>query len=452
MSQQLRSLTRRTFLRGAGVALGLPLLEAMMPRSLRAGEAEPVRRMACFYVPNGVCNAEWIPAEAGSQYPLSPTLRVLEEFKEELTVISGICHSRVEGDHSGGDSFLTAAHIGSTPGYDYKNSISMDQVAAEHLGRSTRFPSLVLSREGGTGSARNTTTMSFSRSGVPLAAENNPRLVFERLFQDDSPQALAAMRKRLAEERSILDLVQESSRSLHRRLGRSDRQKLDEYLESVRSLEAQVERSERWLNVPRKSVDGKNLNLDVSPRSNDDLKQYLQTMFDLIFLAFQTDTTRVCTYQLALEVANNPFTKFLGFTETHHGLSHHGGDPDLLKKLAEVDRFYLARFAEFLGKLKGAGEADGTMLDHTLMLYGSGMNNGERGGHYSTNLPILFAGGRKLSFKQGQHLAYRQSEHKGYKDRPAAPPLSNLFQMMLQRLGVPVKSFADSTGLIPELA
>src|SRR5262249_38669274 len=153
-----------------------------------------------------------------------------------------------------------------------------------------------------------------------------------------------------------LDMVQESSRSLHRRLGRSDRQKLDEYLSSVRSVEAQVERSERWLNVPRTRFDGKNLNLDVSPRSYDDLKQYLQTMFELIFLAFRTDTTRVCTFQLAMEVANNPFTKFLGFTETHHVLSHHGGDLEMLKKLAQVDRFHLAQFGEFLRKLKDTRE------------------------------------------------------------------------------------------------
>ena len=251
-----------------------------------------------------------------------------------------------------------------------------------------------------------------SREGVPLAAENDPRLVFERLFQDNSPNARAAMQKRLAEERSILDMVQENTRALHRRLGRNDQQKLDEYLTSVRAVEGQIRRSEAWLNVPRPKVDSGKLDLEVSPRAHDDLKQYLRTMFDLIFLAFQSDTTRVCTFQLDQEVANHPFTKFLGFTDTYHGLSHHGGDPDTLKKLAQVDRFYLDQLASFLRRLKAAKEPDGTMLDRTLILYGSGMNNGERGGHFSTNLPILFAGGRKLGVKQGQHLAFKQLDHK----------------------------------------
>ncbi len=452
MSKNSWQLPRRTFLRGAGVAMGLPLLEAMLPRQLCAAERETPRRLACFYVPNGVCNAEWIPDTAGPQYQLSPSLRVLDEFKDHFTVISGISHPGVEVGHAGGDTFLTAAHLGATPGYDYKNSISLDQAAAEHLGKSTRFPSVALSRQGGTGAARQSATMSFSREGVPLAAENNPRLVFERLFQDDSTNARDSMKKRYAEECSILELVQDNTRTLHRRLGRNDQQKLDEYLSSVRAVEVQVRRSESWLNVPKPKVDGEKIDLDVSPRAHDDLKRYLQTMFDLVFLAFQSDTTRVCTFQLDQEVANHPFTKFLGFTDTYHGLSHHGGDPETLKKLAQVDRFYLDQLAFFMRKLKAAKDAAGAMLDHTLILYGSGMNNGERGGHYSTNLPIIFAGGRNLGIKQGQHLAFKQIDHKSYKERAAAPPLANLFHTILEHLEVPVKSFAGSTGRIAELS
>ncbi|OAI49991.1 hypothetical protein AYO44_06050 [Planctomycetaceae bacterium SCGC AG-212-F19] len=432
--------------------MGLPLLEAMVPVTLRAAEKDAARRLACFYVPNGVCNVEWIPETAGPRYQLSPTLRVLEDLKDDFTVISGMCHPNVEGDHSGGDTFLTAVHIGATPGYSYRNSISLDQVAADHLGKATRFPSLVLSRQGGTGEARKSATMSFSREGVPLAAENHPHLVFERLFQDNSPTGRAGMEKRHAEERSILDLVQESSRDLHRRLGHNDRQKLDEYLTSVRAVEGQIRRSEAWLNVPKTRVDASKIDLKVNPRAHDELKQYLGTMFDLIFLAFQTDTTRVCTFQLDQEVANHPFTKFLGFTDTYHGLSHHGGDPDMLKKLAQVDRFYLDQLGAFMRRLKAAPEGAGTMLDRTLILYGSGMNNGERGGHFKTNLPILFAGGRHLGLKQGQHLAYKQSEHNSYKTHASAPPFSNLFCTMLTHLEVPVKAFADSTGCISGLA
>jgi hypothetical protein len=453
MSKKTWHLTRRSFLRGAGVALGLPLLEAMIPERLQAAEKEIPRRLACFYVPNGVCNAEWIPETAGRDYQLSPSLRRLEEFKEDFTVISGICHPNIEvGQHACGDTFLTARHLGSTPGYDYKNSISVDQVAAMQLGKSTRFPSLVLSRQGGTGEARHSATMSFSREGGPLAAENNPRLVFERLFEDNSPNARSATQKRLAEERSILDMVQDNSRALQRRLGRTDRQKLDEYLTSVREVEGQIRRSEAWLDVPKPKVDSGKLDLKVNPRAADELKQYLSTMFDLIFLAFQTDTTRVCTFQLDQEVANHPFTKFLGFTDTYHGLSHHGGDPEMLKKLAQVDRFYLDQLAAFLRRLKAAREGTGTLLDRTLILYGSGMNNGKRGDHFGTNLPMLFAGGRELGLKQGRHLAYKQPEHDTYKTHASAPPLSNLFCTMLDHLKVPVKAFADSTGRITELS
>lgn len=453
MSKKTWHLTRRSFLQGAGVALGLPMLEAMTPPRLQAAEKELPCRLACFYVPNGVCNAEWIPETAGRDYQLSPSLQRLEDFKDDFTVISGICHPNVDvGQHECGDTFLTASRLGSTPGYDYKNSISVDQVAAMHLGKATRFPSLVLSRQGGTGEARHSATMSFSREGVPLAAENDPRLVFERLFQDTSPSARSAVQKRLAEERSILDMVQDSSRALRRRLGRIDQQKLDEYLTSVHEVEAQIRRSEAWLDVPKPAVDSATLDLKVNPRAHDELKQYLATMFDLIFLAFQSDTTRVATFQLDQEVANHPFTKFLGFTDTYHGLSHHGGDPEMLKKLAQIDRFYLDQLAAFLRRMKAAQEGAGTLLDRTLILYGSGMNNGDRGGHFGTNLPLLFAGGRGLGLEQGRHLAYKQPEHATYKTHASAPPLTNLFCTMLAHLDVPVQAFADSTGRIAELS
>jgi hypothetical protein len=455
MNKSWRLSSRRTFLRGAGVAIGLPLLEAMAPAGRRARAAEAVsapRRMACFYVPNGVANVEWIPAAAGRDYELSPTLQVLKEFKDDFSVISGICHQDVEPGHAGGDTFLTAANLGATPGFDYKNSISVDQVAAAVLGRATRFPSLELSRKGGAGAARKTTTMSFSREGVPLAAENNPRLVFERLFRETSASAREEAERRLAEQRSVLDIVQQSARSLSRRLGRNDQRKLDEYLTAVRAVEKQVDRSQAWMDVPKPHVDEESLNLDVESRSNNDLRDYLRTMFDLMFLAFQTDTTRVGTFQVDREVANHPFTPFLGFNDAYHGLSHHGGDPQVLKKLAQIDRFHLEQFAHFLSKMKAAEEDGASMLDRTVIVYGSGMNNGATGGHYATNLPILFAGGRGLGVQQGLHLAYRQTDHEAYRDRPVAPPLCNLFYTMLEHLDVPVESFAESTGPLSEFS
>jgi len=448
-------LSRRTFIRATGVTLGLPFLEAMSPvgRPARAAEEKAApRRMACFYVPNGVNNSTWIPKTAGANYELAPTHEPLKEFKDEFSILSGIGHPGVESGHAGGDTFLTGAILNATPGFDYRNTVSVDQIAAEHLGRSTRFPSLELSREGGTGSARGSFTMSFSREGVPLAAENDPRLVFERLFLEGSDASRAQARQRIADDESILDIVQDNTRSLNRRLGRRDKQKLDEYLTAVRAVEKQVKRSEAWLDIPKPKVDESQIDFEPNPKSMNDLRDYLRTMCDLIFLAFQTDTTRVSTFQMHREVTNHIFSAFLGFKDRYHGLSHHGGNPDALDKLAKIDRFHVEQLAYFMQKLKAAEETDGSMFDHTLIVYGSGMNNGDTGGHYATNIPILFAGGLGLGVQQGQHLAYKQAKHATYKDKPAAPPLSNLFATMLQHLDVPAESFASSTGQISELS
>lgn len=448
-------LSRRTFLGTAGVTLGLPLLEGMAPVGKLAQAAEEKaapRRIACFYIPNGVNNSKWIPKTAGFGYELAPTHEPLRELKDDFSIISGIGHPGVEASHPGGDVFLTGAILNEAPGLDYRNTISVDQAAAEHLSRFTRFPSLELSRAGGTGSLRATHTMSFSREGVPLAAENNPRLVFERLFVDDNDSSRAKVLQRLEDNQSILDIVQDDTRSLNRRLGRSDKQKLDEYLTAVRSVEKQVQRSKAWLDIPKPKVDGSQLNFDVNSRSHDDLQDFMTTMFDLIFLAFQTDTTRVATFQIHPETTGQDFGAFLGFGGNYHGFSHHGGDPETLEKLAKIDRFHMEQFARFMKKLKAAQEGEGSMLDRTQLLYGGGVNNGYTGGHYTTNIPVLFAGGRGLGIRQGQHLAYRQADHPAFRNHPASPPLTNLFNTMLQHLDVPAQSFANSTGTISEFS
>jgi hypothetical protein len=206
------------------------------------------------------------------------------------------------------------------------------------------------------------------------------------------------------------------------------------------------------MNVPKLKVDKSQVNLETDPRSSNELQEYLRTMLDLIFFAFQTDTTRVSTFQILREVTNQIYSTYLGFQDRFHGLSHHGGDPEALGKLAKIDRFHIEQLAYFMKKLKTAEEADGSMLDRTLIVYGSGMNNGDTGGHYATNIPVLFAGGRGLGIQQGQHLAYKQLKGELYKDQPAAPPLSNLFFTMLRHLNVPAKSFANSTGQVAELS
>lgn len=447
-------LSRRVFLRSTGVAIGLPLFEAMLPlgKSARGEEAAALpRRMACFYVPNGVSNVSWIPATDGRNYELAPTHEPLRELKDDFSVISGIGHPGVESGHAGGDTFLTGAVLNATPGYDYRNSISVDQVAAAHLGKATRFPSVELSREGGTGSARATHTMSFDRDGQPLAAESSPQLVFERLFLNGTAASRNQAKQQIADDQSILDVVQDDARSLGRRLGRRDKQKLDEYLSAVRAVEQQVQRARSWLDVPKPKIDQSQVDLKPNPQSSTELRDYLRTMFDLLFLAFQTDTTRVATFQLHREVANQDFHAFLGFADRYHGLSHHGGNPENLTKLAQIDQFHVEQLAYFLKKLKASQEGDGSMLNRTLVVYGSGMNNGTTGGHYATNIPILFAGGGGLGFRQGQHLAFQQPDHEKYKQRPAAPPLANLYHTMLSQLGVPTPSFANSTGRLDQL-
>ena len=448
-------LSRRTFLQTSGVTIGLPLLEAMTPQGKRARAAETKsapRRLACFYVPNGVNNSTWIPKTTGFDYELAPAHEPLKELKNDFSIISGIGHPDIEVGHRAGDTFLTGAVLNATPGYEYKNSISFDQLAAEHFSPFTRFPSLELSRAGGTGPTRHTHTMSFSRDGVPLAAENNPRLVFERLFVETNASSRDAAKQRFADDQSILDIIRDDTRSLNRRLGKRDQQKLDEYLTSVRAVEQQVKRSQAWMDVPKAQVGAKDFNFEVNPRSHTDLRDYLRTMFDLTFLAFQTDTTRVSTFQIHPETSGQDFNAFLGFGGNYHGFSHHGGAKENLEKLFKIDRFHIEQFAHFMQRLKAAQEADGSMLDRTLIVYGSAMNNGDTGGHYATNIPLLFAGGRGLGTKQGQHLAYKQKENKRHDDRPENPPLANLFVTILQHLGVPAESFASSTGAISEFS
>ncbi len=237
--------------------------------------------------------------------------------------------------------------------------------------------------------------------------------------------------------------------SLNNRLGRNDQRKLDEYLTAVRAVEQQVQRSQAWIDVPKPAVDGSKINFEVNPRSYDELLGYFQTMMDLIFLAFQTDTTRVATFQLHPETSGARFGPFLGFPDSYHALSHHGGDPENLAKIAKIDRFHIEQLAYLMKKLKAAQDADGRpMLDRTLLVFGGGMSNGETGGHYATNVPVLLAGGRGLGIRQGQHIAFQQPKHDIYKARPQNPPLSNLFLTMLKHLDVPVDSFANSTGTL----
>jgi hypothetical protein len=437
------TLSRRHFLRAAGAAVALPFLDAMLPRLQSAPStfkpwqkstlATAVPRMICCYIPNGVNILEWVPKTEGKDYELSPTLNTIKDYRNDFTVMTGMGHPNCTGGHSGADTWLTAANLKSKPGADYTNSVSIDQLASSVHGPKTRLPSLQLSDMSGTGSAGHSHTLSFDLNGTPLPAENSPHRLFERLFVPDTAADRAATLKRYAERRSILDDLQQEANKLNKKLGKTDQKKLDEYLNSVRETEKQVERLQNWIDVPKPKVENTGLQLASKPNDGHDRPMWLDVMLELCYLAFITDTTRVITFEWSREAGGHG-----GSGENHHELSHHGGDAGMLKKLAEIDKFHLTRLARFMQFLKSTPEADGNMLDRTMIALGSGMNSGEGGDHSPKNLPFLLAGGHKLGLKHGRHVRHQPDKN---------PPLSNVFAAMATKMGVENPKFADSTGV-----
>ncbi|ADB14762.1 protein of unknown function DUF1552 [Pirellula staleyi DSM 6068] len=432
-------LSRRMFLRGASVALALPMLDAMQSRRTSAADGSKQRppRMACFYVPNGVNIFQWGCKVDGGNHTFSSTLEPLAPLKDRVTVLRGMSHPASQGGHSGADTWLTAENLEGTPGFDYRNSISADQVVAEVVGLETRLASLELSSSSGSGSPGHSHTLAFSRNAVPLAAESNPRQVFERLFVEDSGKTRAARQQRFLEDKSILDEVLGQSQALTQKLGKNDREKLDEYLTSVREVERRVKAAERWMDVPKAEIDAMDLKLDARPEERGDRQTYLRTMYELVALALQTDTTRVVTFEIGREAAGGYFSE-LGLSANHHELSHHGGDEGMLGGLAKIDRFHIEQLAWFLTRLASIEEEGTSLLDQTMVMYGSGMNSGKGGEHSPKDLPLLFAGGKSLGIKQGQHLEFADGEQ----------PLSNLLLTMIQKMGVESDRFKDSKGTL----
>lgn len=440
-------LSRRTILKGLGVSLALPLLDAMQPRRGWAAPSQyqpwesslvgPRPRMICCYVPNGVNIKQWVPTDAGANYTLSPTLQALADHRSDFTVLSGLGHPHSQGGHSGADTWLTGADLQGVPGRDYANTISADQVVAEMIGRETRVPSLELSDGSGTGSAGHSHTLAFDRNGTPLPAENSPRRLFERLFVPDDAASREATLQRYAEKRSILDDVLAEAQRLENQLGQSDRRRLDEYLNSVRETEQRVERLVDWVDIPKPEVDSQHLQLNSQPGDAHDRPMWIDVMLELSYLAFATDTTRVITYEWSREAGG-----YGGGGENHHELSHHGGDAGMLESLATIDRFHLERLGRFMTFLKSTPEGERTMLDHTMIMYGSGMNSGEGGDHSPDNLPLLVAGGQAWGLRHGQHIAHDPAAH---------PPLSNVLLSLVQGMGLEVETFQDSTGTMTGL-
>ena len=440
-------LPRRTILRGLGATLALPMLEAMLPRSVFAAPSQfkplarssvkPKPRVLFCYVPNGVNVLQWMPKDAGADYTLSPTLEALREHKSRFSVLTGLGHPNSKGGHSGADTWLTGADLKAVAGKDYTNTISADQVIAEAIGRQTRFPSLELSDGSGTGGAGHSHTLAFDRNGTPLPAENSPRRLFERLFVPDDASSREATLRRYVEKRSILDDVAAEAKALEKKLGRADQQKVAEYLASVRETELRVQRQEAWLDVPKPKVDGALLQLASQPGNGHDRPMWVDVMNEIAYLAFLTDATRVITFEWSREAGG-----YGGGGENHHELSHHGGDAGMLDKLAKIDRFHLERLGRLLTFLHATEEGGRTMLDHTMVVFGSGMNSGERGDHSPKNLPLLVAGGTAWGLKHGQHLAH---------DAKTPPPLANVLLTLIQKMGVQTGKFQDAKGTLAGL-
>ncbi|HRX55645.1 MAG TPA: DUF1552 domain-containing protein [Verrucomicrobiales bacterium] len=399
------------------MTLGLPFLEGLAPRGRAAENATPPRRLVCICTPLGIHTPFLNPEQNGRDYPLTPYLEPIADFRNDFSVISGLSHPEVGSSHDSIYSFLTAApHPEIRAGF--RNSISLDQFAAERIGGQTRVPSLSLSAEG--------FGLSWTRSGALVPPDLWPATVFARLFLEGRPEEVEEQRRRLRNGKSILDTVSEQAKRMAPSLGRRDREKIDEYFTSVRELEQRMVTAQEWALKPKPQVDAK------PPQNNlnsTDLIGKTRLMFDLTHLALQTDSTRLVT-MLLLGTSGVPPVP--GVTMGHHDLSHHGQDPVKLAQLKLVELGQMQLVRELLGNLKKTQEQGGSLLDHTMVFFSS--NLGSAASHSTRNLPVIFAGG---GFKHGQHLAF---------DANHGPPLCNLYVSMLQRLGIEAYQFGSSTG------
>ena len=437
-------ISRRTILKGLGAAIALPYLDAMLPLSATAASPNAFpKRMAFLYVPNGIHMQDWKPEVTGTAFELTPTLKPLAPFKSHLNVLTGLTCDKARangdgpGDHARSQAaFLTGRQARKTAGSDIRAGISIDQVAAQAIGSQTRFPSLEIGCEGGKNagscdsgySCAYSANLSWRSETTPNAKETNPKFVFERLFTGHDPKENAATReKREKYRKSILDFVQEDANALKKQLGASDVRKLDEYLVAVREIELRIERYNQPVDPKLTSGVAKP---DGTPR---DYREHLRILGDLMALAFQGDLTRVGTFVFANEGSNRSYA-LIGISEGHHDLSHHGNDKKKQEKIARINSFHVEQLAYFLGKLKSVKEGDGTLLDNVMLVYGSGIGDGNR--HNHDDLPILLVGKGGGKIKSGQHLTFSRET-----------PLTNLYLSMLDLFGSPhLARFGDSTG------
>jgi Protein of unknown function (DUF1552) len=442
-----KHLPRRTFLRGVGATIALPLLEGMVPAftPLAQSAARPVRRLGVVYLPNGMNMQKWTPADAGADFEFTQILQPLEPFRDRVVVLSGLSNKAADsapgegtGDHSRGQTaFLTGVHAKKTQGAA-EAGISMDQIAANAIGQETQLASLELALEandlaGGCDdglSCAYSGTIAWRSAETPLPMEPNPRAVFERLFGTGGSTAPAARLARLRKNRSILDMVNEQLGLLRKALGPEDQIKLTEYVEAVRDVERRIQKAEEQSSTELLPVEQPG----GIPASFED---YATLMFDLMALAYQSDLTRICTFLVGREKSVRSFPE-IGVPEPHHPVSHHGNNPVMLEKLAKINVFHTKIFARFVEKLRTTRDGDGSLLDHTVMLYGAGLSDPNIHDHHE--LPILLAGGGAGRIKGGRHLRFAKDT-----------PMSNLHVTVLEKLGVRAEQVGDSTERLADV-
>ena len=430
-----KSLPRRTLIKGLGVSLALPLLDAMVPVGLRGLSAEPVHRFQTFYVPNGMAMEYWSPMTSGADFALTPILEPLAAFRDQMLVLSGI-RANWNQIHAGASgSFLTGIPQGGRTETEIFADVSMDQVLARKFGRITQLASLELSMDASANagacssnlSCVYTHTLSWRGPTQPLPMEYNPRAVFERLFGDAGSTERGAREMRLSQQRSILDSVLDKLGQLGREIGAQDQIKVEQYTEAIRDVERRIERAEAQIDIELP-------NFEQPEGAPADFEDHLDLMLDLQLLALQTDLTRVISFMIGKEQSPRPYPQ-IGVPDAHHPLSHHNDQPELVERMSRINRYHTELFARYLGKLRATPDGDGNLLDNMTILYGSGISNSTR--HSGRNLPLLVMGGGAGSLRGGRHLEYGND-----------PGMANLLVTLMDKLGVPVDSHGASTGAL----
>jgi hypothetical protein len=443
-----KSLERRTLLRGFGAALALPFLDAMVPAMAgTGGAAKPAIRLGFVYVPNGIIQRGWLPSKVGTGFEMASTMKPLEAHRDQLLVLSNLMQnggralSDGAGDHArAGASWLTGVHPKKTEGADIRAGISADQVAAQELGKITQFGSLEIGLEepnlaGGCDSGYScayTNTTSWRTPTTPNPMEVNPRAVFERLFGDGETTDAASRIKAMRQERSILDFVRGDVARLEPGLGSRDKSKLDEYLEGIRDIERRIQKAEQQSATMKLPL------MERPTAIPDEFADHAKLMSDLMVIAFQTDMTRVVSFMMAREGSNRSY-RSIGVSDGHHSVTHHQNDADKIAKTMKINELHVQSLAYLLDRLKATPDGDGTLLDHSMILYGSSISDGNAHTHH--DLPLVLAGGGAVDIKGGRHIRYKEETH-----------MNNLLVTMLDKAGVHADTLGDATGKLDQLS